>query len=453
MLNEIVNLYGMVIGVVFTIASLYKLNRKKIKANDKDLYFSMIIYFLLQLIIDSGFLEVIKPFAGFLCLIFICWQILKIDMVHSITSAIFMYIYILIAEICLFLALSTVFQLTTSSSLSNVLALIDNNIYFSFLINFLISIILYLLCNIKRFVNLYTYVSQFICQDKFHKYYPLAMPIFIFILFSFGVICFGNGLVSKIAIFFLLFLLTVYVILNNLKISTEYEKTKEKYASTSKNLIEYEEMMDKYRVNNHENKNQLQMIRNMIRQKERSVDKYIDNLLDTVYMVNEALMMDVAIIPAGGLRATIYSKLVAMDNKSIKHILNLDHKLRQIDFFENYPKITLRVCNLLSIFIDNSIDEVNLLDEKVINIDIFLDNPNTIIFEITNKYISDFDMQRIYEKKYTTKSEGHGYGLALAKEIIDCESRISNNTIIDDDLFTQVLIVDITTKNDNSQHN
>ena len=162
-------------------------------------------------------------------------------------------------------------------------------------------------------------------------------------------------------------------------------------------------------------------------------------------------MMDVAIIPAGGLRATIYSKLVAMDNKNIKHILNLDHKLRQIDFFENYPKITLRVCNLLSIFIDNSIDEVNLLDEKVINIDIFMDNPNTIIFEITNKYISDFDMQRIYEKKYTTKSEGHGYGLALAKEIIDCESRISNKTIIDDDLFTQVLIVDITTKNDNPQ--
>ena len=132
---------------------------------------------------------------------------------------------------------------------------------------------------------------------------------------------------------------------------------------------------------------------------------------------------------------------------------NIDHKLRNVEYFENNSDVTLKVCNLLSIFIDNARDEANLLTDKVINIDIYIDGINTIIFEITNKYISEFDIQKIYEKKYTTKSEGHGYGLALAKEITDCEPRISNKTIIDDNLFTQGLIVDITTKNDNFKSN
>jgi CitB family two-component system sensor histidine kinase MalK len=240
----------------------------------------------------------------------------------------------------------------------------------------------------------------------------------------------------------------MYAVISNFKISSEYEKTKEKYASTSRSLIEYEEMIDKYRVNNHENKNQLQMIRSMIKHGDKAVNNYIDDLLDTVYMANESLMMDVAMIPAGGLRATVYSKLVIMDNNNICHMLNIDHKLRGIDFFENNPEITLKVCNLLNIFIDNAIDEVNLQTEKNILLDIYLDDEKTAIFEITNVYVSDFDINRIYEKRYTTKSKGHGYGLALANEIIGNEARITNNTIVDDNLFTQKLIVNISTKKD-----
>jgi CitB family two-component system sensor histidine kinase MalK len=203
-------------------------------------------------------------------------------------------------------------------------------------------------------------------------------------------------------------------------------------------------MIDKYRINNHENKNQLQMIRNMIKQKDKLVENYIDNLLDTVYTKNEQLMMDVSIIPAGGLRASIYSKLITMDNNKIKHFLTIDHKLRSVDFFENNPKITLKICNLLSIFIDNAIDEVKLLSEKIINIDIYLDDANTVAFEITNKYISEFDIDRVSETKYTTKDKGHGYGLTLAKEIVNSDQRITNKTIVEGNLFTQILLVDIT---------
>ncbi len=448
MLMEIINLYGIVISVIFTIASLYKLNNKKLSLKDKDFYIGAAIYIIIQVLLDSGLFPSLKPFLGFICLIFICWQIFKKDLLQSMTSTVFIYFFILVSEFFIIVSIAILDGITNSSTLNSVIELINTNAYFNFCVNVGLALMVYLLCNIQRVINLYSYMDHFLCQKRFSKVYPLIAPIFLFVLFSFEVIYFSNNLISTICVFFCLFLLTIYVIIRNFKMSADYEKTKEKYASTSKSLLEYEEMIDKYRVNNHENKNQLQMIRNMIKQKEKKVEKYIDDLLDTVYMANEALMMDVTIIPAGGLRATIYSKLLTMDNNQIKHVLNIDHKLREIDFFENNSEVTLKLCNLLSIFIDNAIDEVNLQKEKIINIDIYLDDINTVVFEVINNYISQFDVEKIYEKKYTTKSRGHGYGLALAKEIIDCEPRITNKTTFNDNVFTQILIIDIKNKND-----
>lgn len=444
MLTEVINLYGVVIGKIMVIAAVYKINGRKIDIKSMDFYICSLIYILAHVLTDNDYLYNVRPFLSFLCLIFICWKFLKKELIQSILSSTFIYIFMLITEFIIVFLILIIGQIATNLSLANIIKQMNYNMYISFPINIGIPIILLLLCNMKSVLKIYLNIDNLLYKKRFDKSYSLIVPIFLFIIFSVGVIYYSNNLITTISIYFFLFLLTVYVVINNFKISNEYERTKEKYTSTSKSLIEYEEMIDKYRINNHENKNQLQMIRNMIKQKDKLVENYIDNLLDTVYTKNEQLMMDVSIIPAGGLRASIYSKLITMDNNKIKHFLTIDHKLRSVDFFENNPKITLKICNLLSIFIDNAIDEVKLLSEKIINIDIYLDDANTVAFEITNKYISEFDIDRVSETKYTTKDKGHGYGLTLAKEIVNSDQRITNKTIVEGNLFTQILLVDIT---------
>jgi len=444
MLTEVIYLYGVVIGKIMVIAAVFKINGRSIDIKSKDFYICSLIYILVHVLTDNHYLYNARPFLSFLCLILICWKFLKKEFIQSILSATFIYIFMLVLEFIILFLVLTIGQIATNLSLANIIKHINYNMYISFSMNIGFSIILLLLCNIQPVLKVYLIIDNLLYQRRFQKNYLLIIPIFLFIIFSIGVIYYSNNLMTTVSIYFFLLLLTVYVIISNFKISNEYERTKEKYTNTSKSLIEYEEMIDKYRINNHENKNQLQMIRNMIKQKDKFVENYIDNLLDTVYTKNEQLMMDVSIIPAGGLRAAIYSKLIFMDNNNIKHILTIDHKLRNVDFFENNSKLTLKLCNLLSIFIDNAIDEVKLLDEKVINIDIYLDDINTVAFEITNKYISEFDINKICEKKYTTKDKGHGYGLTLAKEIVSSDQRIINNTIVKTGLFTQILLVDIT---------
>ena len=85
----------------------------------------------------------------------------------------------------------------------------------------------------------------------------------------------------------------MYISMKNFKVMNEYEETKKRYSGVEKSLIEYEDMIDKYRVNNHENKNQLLLIQNMIKHKDKNVSEYIDNLVGNVYMTNEKIMMDI----------------------------------------------------------------------------------------------------------------------------------------------------------------
>ena len=72
----------------------------------------------------------------------------------------------------------------------------------------------------------------------------------------------------------------------------------------------------------------------------------------------------------------------------------------------------------------------------------YLDD-NKLIIEVSNKFKNEINMDKLFEKKYTTKSDGHGYGLPLAKELVDSEKTLNNSQKIEDDVFTQILEIEI----------
>ena len=231
----------------------------------------------------------------------------------------------------------------------------------------------------------------------------------------------------------------ITIIIKFVSAKNNYQLISDKYQTSISSLKEYETMIDKYRVNNHENKNELMTIRNMIKAKDKNTIEYIDKLVDNKVKDNERIMYKTSKIPEGGLRATIYSKLTLMDKYKIKYTLDIANDVRTTDLINLGDDLILSICKILGVFLDNAIDEVKKLRKKNIDIELYIMD-NYLNIDITNNFKGNLDMNRLGNKNYTTKGDGHGYGLALVNKIISENSNVLiNEKSINGDRFTQTL--------------
>ena len=144
-------------------------------------------------------------------------------------------------------------------------------------------------------------------------------------------------------------------------------------------------------------------------------------------------------IPEGGLRATIYSKLCLMDKLKINYKLNISREVRTTDLINLDEDLVLKICKILGVFLDNAIEAVKDLNKKEISIEIYIMDQELCV-DITNKFEGNLDLDKINNTKYTTKGDGHGYGLTLVSKLIAEESsKLENEKSINRDNFTQTL--------------
>lgn len=228
------------------------------------------------------------------------------------------------------------------------------------------------------------------------------------------------------------------------KIKANYNKISSKYETSISSLKEYEVMIDKFRIDTHENKNEFLTIRNMLRDNnsKEKVIKYIDKLVDNKIKDNDKIMRQTAKIPEGGLRATIYSKLCLMDKLKIKYKLDISREVRTTDLISLDEDLVLKICKILGVFLDNAIEAVKKLKKKEVSIEIYIIN-NELCIDITNNFVGNLNLNKINNLKYTTKGAGHGYGLTLVNQLLEESKMLKNEKRINRDTFTQTLKINM----------
>lgn len=205
-------------------------------------------------------------------------------------------------------------------------------------------------------------------------------------------------------------------------------------------LNEYERIADQHRVINHENKNQLYAVKQMVNNEDEKTEivGYIDTLLDDTKKTDETIVAKTKRIPSGGLQGIIYQKFVVMKKKNIKVSLNISRSLKDLDFTKLGMDTNVDMCKIIGVFLDNAIDEVKGLQEKVIDIELYRDG-KTFCIAVTNSYGKNKDWEEIDNLGYSSKGEGHGYGLSLVKQILAGNKRLENERSITGNYFTQIL--------------
>ena len=236
-------------------------------------------------------------------------------------------------------------------------------------------------------------------------------------------------------------ILFIGIVIMSKRLNDQYNKINSKYETSISSLKEYEVMIDKFRVDTHENKNEFLTIRNMIKDNndKDTVIKYIDKLVDNKIKDNDKIMKKTAKIPEGGLRATIYSKLCLMDKLKIKYNLNVSREVRTTDLINLDEDLVLKICKILGVFLDNAIEAVRGLKKKEISIEMYTIE-DSLCIDITNNFKGNLELDKITNIKYTTKGDGHGYGLTLVNKLLEEEQgRLENEKSINRDTFTQTL--------------
>ncbi len=421
-------------GVIITISSLYiscKLLDKKIDFKNISVYYLIPLIYL-SVVINYMYNNQFIRILTILILLGIFFKLLFKEKINrALICSIVLHLIYMMSEIIFISSISIIFNYNANDIINTQFGTVFANLVISFL-----SIIFINIKYTKIFFNFLVKVT-----NKIKTTQIISATLFIALIANFLAainyykVQFGYFLVFNTFISLVCFGIVLY----SLKTKNSYIEVNNKYSTTLNSLKEYEDILNKYRVSNHENKNQLLTIRNMIPKEDKKIISYIDKILDNKQKDNDKAMRKTAVIPAGGLRGLIYSKVLVMDERKIHYDLDFSSGIKTVDLINNIDESTmLDICTVIGVYIDNAIDEVTNLEEKNICIEMYLDDKDLII-AISNNYGHTIDISKLEEKGYTTKENGHGYGLPLTREIIKNNNRLQNEKRISKSIFTQIL--------------
>lgn len=432
MLDVLIRLLLGSVLFVFMIISWHILLKKKINFKDYKLYVTFVGITLSSFINYYVTNNIIRIFSVTIIFILFFSFLFREKLYKCIMTPIFTQIIIFVSEFLYAIVILLLFGNDANKAIDSILG--------NFATNVVIGIMLYIIVNFKFIKNLYTRLLKI--TDKINSV-------------QLGLFCTLGMLILNIALYatytevkieyillinVVITLLVLFIIFYSFKTQNKYNKVSNKYNVAIKSLNDYEDMMTKYRIANHENKNLLLTVRAMILNNDKDIPKYIDSIIKEKFLDDEKLLFDVSTIPSGGLRATIYSEILKIKENKINYMLNIDRDIRTVDLIELDTDTIVETCKIIGVFIDNAIEAVEDLKIKNINIELYIQNKNLYI-KVSNNYKGNIDIYKISDEGYTTKGKGHGYGLSLVKSIVNNNSIFENITEINKKIFSQILII------------
>lgn len=134
----------------------------------------------------------------------------------------------------------------------------------------------------------------------------------------------------------------------------------------------------------------------------------------------------------------VYSKMLTMKENDVDVDLIISRDIKDLYLSDIPDELAVEVCKIIGVYLDNALEEVSKYEEKIINIEFYAEK-KTLCIAISNNFEGEIDFEKMDNPGYTTKENGHGYGLLLAHEIIESNDRLSSEREIKDNIFKQIL--------------
>lgn len=358
------------------------------------------------------------------------WLIFRRRLNETIISSIYGQFIVTIADV--------LFALVLISGFNKNLGLIKSDIFDTLVGNVVVALIYVGISYIPFVKKIYLRIVEFTNKFRTKNVILWSLLVIISINFLVAIIYYDMKSLFVVIINSLLIIIysfIVYKAMNQKSINMIIEAEN---VSLMESLHQYEDMVDRQRVDNHENKNQLLIIKNMIKKNDKDVIKYIDTVVKVEKEDDEALYTKVKSIPSGGLQGIIYQKMLSMKDNRILFSLDVSRDVRNIDLEKMNIEDNYKLCKIVGVLLDNAIEESLKIDDRRIMISLYVDE-DMLIIDISNRFDGKIDLDKIDEEGYTTKGEGHGYGLSLVKKLVNGNDCFINERKVNKDVFKQII--------------
>lgn len=407
---------------------------EKINFKRLNLYislFCMSIFGLLNYFYVNAFIRMIIITV---LLIFCNWLVFKKKSNETIIATIFGQILLSLSDALSVLILIFIFNIDTSG--------VKDNFFVTLFGNVLVSTVFICIGILPLVKSIYLKLISITNRMNVRKLLFGCSLVIISVNFLMAVIYYDMKSIYVIIINTILLIVYSYIVYKAIDEKNNNIMIKAENDSLMRSLSEYENMVDRQRVDNHENKNQLLIIKNMIKKNDKDVVKYIDTIVKDEKEDDEALYTKVKTIPSGGLQGIIYQKMLVMKDNRILFSLDVSRDIRKIDLDKFNMDDNYKLCRIIGVLLDNAIEESLKVKDKRIMISLYVDDAMLVI-EISNKFNGTIELDKIDDEGFTTKGDGHGYGLALVKKIVSESSIFINERKVNKDIFKQTIKIKI----------
>lgn len=198
-----------------------------------------------------------------------------------------------------------------------------------------------------------------------------------------------------------------FIVFKMLEQKNRYIKISNKYNMTNTTLKELEQNVTRLKITNHENKNQLLTIRNMIKKGEdsKSLIKHIENIVNTKIKDDETLMLQTSTITNSMISSIVYSKMLTMKENDVDVDLIISRDIKDLYLSDIPDELAVEVCKIIGVYLDNALEEVSKYEEKIINIEFYAEK-KTLCIAISNNFEGEIDFEKMDNLGYTTKENG-----------------------------------------------
>lgn len=128
-------------------------------------------------------------------------------------------------------------------------------------------------------------------------------------------------------------------------------------------------------------------------------------------------------------------KLIAAQRQNIQVMIDIPKPVEEIVL----PKVDF--IRMISILIDNGIEEASYRKDKILQLALFEVEENQYFIVRNRSEQEKINLEKIYQKRYSSKKGVRGYGLYSLKHMIDQTANVTLETSLKDSFFTQTIIM------------